>query len=315
MDVAVLLLIFNRPNHTDRVMKRLSEIKPTRLYIAADGPRKTSEQDKLLCKEARKIASKISWNCDLQTLFRDDNLGCKHAVSDAINWFFDHEPEGIILEDDCIPHPDFFRFCLHGMERYRHDFRVYAITGDNFQDGLLRAANGASYYFSKYPHCWGWASWRRAWVAYDGELTFWKQLINSDLWNAIHYDLIERSHWEKIGHQVLSGELDSWAIPWMFSVWNKNGLTMTPEVNLVNNIGFGADATHTTHQRHKIIKLQCSGIGNIIDTPDIISQSVADRYTFLNHFGGNNLMFPRSLLVQAKKVLAQLRQLIYYHGN
>jgi hypothetical protein len=310
MNLAVLLLIFNRPVPTAEVMKRLADIRPTRLYVAADGPRPDRDEERELCEEARRIACAVTWPCEVRTLWRDSNLGCKRAVSSAIDWFFGQEMEGVILEDDCVPHPDFFIFCKHGLERYRYDERVYAITGDNFQAGRSRASAGASYYFSKYPHCWGWASWRRAWTAYDGRLGFWDELIHGDAWASLHSDPVERRHWEQLSGQVRDGALNSWAIPWMFSVWNRCGLTMTPDVNMVTNIGFDVDATHTVNKRESAASLAAHGLNTIQDPAKIEQHKRADRYVFLHHFGGRDLRFPRLLLVKTKRFIFRLMHLI-----
>lgn len=302
---AVLLLIFNRPRFTREVMDRLESIKPSRLYVAADGPRLGREGEEVRCEEARRIATSVNWECTIRTLFRGSNLGCKRAVSGALDWFFDHEDEGIILEDDCVPHLDFFRFCRHGLNLYRGDDRVYAITGDNFQDGAIRGG-GSSYYFSKYPHCWGWATWRRAWKAYDSTLSFWDDWVQTPRWQLLHAGKNERLHWERLAKQVKNGSLDSWATPWMFSVWFHEGLTMTPNVNLVANIGFGPDATHTFSKRDGAASLPVSALGFIQDPSDVLLDKTADQYVFHFHFGGRNLKFPRTWIIRLIRVLAIL---------
>ncbi len=311
-DTAVLLLIFNRPDSTRRVMRCLKMAQPNRLYIAADGPRlKTHNSDIDLCEQARAIAISVDWPCDVFTLFRDTNLGCKRAVSSAINWFFENEEEGIILEDDCLPHIDFFRFCSHGLNRYRNNESVYVITGDNFQDGIHRGDLGDSYYFSKYPHCWGWATWRSAWKIYDENLSFWNEWFNSDYWYSIHDDPIERNHWAKIAHQVRNSSLNSWATPWMFSIWFNHGLTMTPNVNLVTNIGFGPGATHTLNRSDISSGIQSCSIGDIKDTKKVTLSTDADRYVFLHHYGGRNLIYPRKFFVQLKFLFSKIIRTVF----
>ena len=310
MKISVLLLIFNRPNQTRQVMNVLEVVQPDRLYIAADGPRYGHEFDVERCEEARRIAASVKWPCQVYTLFRDSNLGCKRAVSSAIDWFFDCEKEGIILEDDCLPHFDFFRFCAYGLNLYRSDERLFAITGDNFQNGLCRGESGASYYFSKYPHCWGWATWRRAWKAYDGDLTFWDNWLRTASWRSLHSNPIERLHWERLALEVRNESLDSWATPWMFSVWFHHGLTMTPNVNLVTNIGFGDDATHTISRRDSSAGLPVHPIRDFYETPSVLVDLEADSYVFHHHFGGRNLIFPRSLIIAVKKLLSQIRRSI-----
>jgi hypothetical protein len=309
-EVAVLLLIFNRPISTSKVMSALGAFRPLRLYVAADGPRIGYESERELCQEARRIATSVNWPCEIRTLWRDTNNGCKRAVSGAIDWFFEYEEEGLILEDDCIPHIDFFKFCAHGLNRYRDDRRVYVITGDNFQDGVFRGESGASYYFSKYPHCWGWATWRRAWRAYDARISFWRDWMQTSDWQAFHRNPIEREQWELLAAQVCDDSLDSWATPWMFSVWYHGGLTMTPNVNLVTNIGFGFDATHTINSRDNAAALPVYSLGRIHDASNVVWDQIADEHVFLFHFGGRNLMFPRNLVIWVKRVLVRMGQAI-----
>ena len=169
----VLLLIFNRPDTTFRVFQQIRKAKPGKLYIAADGPRNGNTTDAELCKNARSITGKIDWDCKLETLFNDDNKGCKIAVSTAINWFLDHEEEGIILEDDCLPSDSFFYFCDAMLERYRFDYRISTITGSNLQAG--KKWGTACYYFSQFSNIWGWATWKRFWKNYDPGL---KNIMN-----------------------------------------------------------------------------------------------------------------------------------------
>ena len=156
LETPVLFLVFNRPDTTAQVFEAIRQAKPPRLYVASDGAREDKEGELEKVKQVREIVSQVDWNCEVKTLFRDKNLGCKIAVSSAIDWFFEQEEMGIILEDDCLPHPTFFRFCQELLERYRDDERIGMISGNNFQFG--RKCTDYSYYFSMYSHIWGWAS-------------------------------------------------------------------------------------------------------------------------------------------------------------
>jgi len=279
----VLFLVFNRPDKTAQVFDTIRTARPGRLYVAADGPRLDRPGEAARCARAREIATAIEWPCEVRTLFRDSNLGCKQAVSGALDWFFGEEEAGIVLEDDCLPHPDFFRFCDSLLEHYAEDERVSVITGDNFQSGRQRG--NASYYFSKYNHCWGWASWRRTWRLYDGDLSFWPEWKRSAAWRDKTPDPVERRYWEDIFDQVARGEIDSWAYPWTASVWCRGGLTATPNVNLVTNIGFGEDATHTrgTGDRHVLPR---RALGNFTHPVDVERNLRADDFAFRHHFLG-----------------------------
>ena len=240
----VLLLVFNRPSTTRPVFETLRNAKPGRLYIASDGPRldKEGEVDKV--NEVRSIVQNVDWKCEIKTLFRGQNLGCKNAVSQAISWFFSYEEAGIILEDDCVADLSFFEFCHLLLQRYHNDTRIMAISGDNFQGGRKRTAY--SYYYSMYPHCWGWATWKRAWEQWDGALKSWQEIREREFLNDIasgNEAFVE--YWTAIFDRCHSGQIDSWAYPWNYSCWINNGLTILPNKNLVTNIGVGEDATHT----------------------------------------------------------------------
>lgn len=297
----VLFLVFNRPDTTAIVFEAIRQAKPLRLYVAADGPRQGREGEAERVATVRRIATEVDWPCEVKTLFRDENLGCRLAVSSSIDWFFDNEEEGIILEDDCLPHPDFFMFCDIMLKKYRDDARIWMITGNNFQDGQRHG--DASYYFSKYSHIWGWASWRRAWSHYDVEMNFWPNWRKSSYWLVAATDHVERRYWEKTLDAVRSMKIDTWDYQWQAALFHGAGLCATPNMNLVSNIGFGPDATHTTAVDSSHSNLRVSGLGNITH-PDIIMQSrEADLYDFDNCFGGKSQRFPRSVLHTTVRIL------------
>jgi len=223
-------------------MQAIRAARPPRLYVAADGPRDRPNEAEL-CQEARAIATAVDWPCEVHTLFRDANLGCRNAVSSGISWFFSHEAEGIVLEDDCLPTPSFFPFCAELLERYREDERVMCITGNNFQKDM--GGYPFSYYFSKYNHVWGWASWRRAWKHYDVEMKAFPDFLRRGALEAISSTPGFARRWEKTFGKVFRGGVDTWDYQWQFACWLHKGLTCTPRTNLVSNIGFGPEATHT----------------------------------------------------------------------
>jgi hypothetical protein len=286
----ILFLVFNRPYTTSKVFEKICQAKPPRLYVAGDGPRKNFSGEEEKVNQVRDISTRIDWPCELKTLFRDKNLGCKKGVSKAISWFFEHEEQGIILEDDCVPHSDFFIFCENLLDRYSKEHKVTTITGSNFQSNKRRG--DASYYFSKYNHCWGWASWRRSWKNYDGEIKFWPRLKDSKDWHDFITDNVERKYWNKIFDLVYAGKIDSWAYPWLISTWYKNGLTATPNVNLISNIGFGEDATHTKNKNDKNSNIKTSKLGILKHPKAIQKNEEADNWTFNYHFDGKNLRVP-----------------------
>jgi hypothetical protein len=244
MHSPILFIVFNRPDVTRQVFDVIRDAKPPRLYIAADGPRKNRLGEVEQCQAVQNIASQVDWPCKVSKLIREENLGCKVAVSTAIDWFFSCEPEGIILEDDCLPDPSFFQFCDELLEKYRDDEHVGMISGDNFQKGIQRG-DGA-YYFSQFCHIWGWASWARAWNKYDVNLAQWPKLKAKDWLGSLGFSEAETTYWQKKFDRVYSKQQDTWDYQWTFACWLHNMLAVMPNTNLISNIGFGHQATHTT---------------------------------------------------------------------
>ena len=244
----ILFIIFNRPDTTIRVFEEIRKQQPRQLFIAADGQRPNRPGEAALSEESRRIALNIDWPCEVKTLFREKNLGCGKAVSSAITWFFENVEEGIILEDDCLPHPDFFRFCIEMLECYRHDNSIMHIGGGNFQNG--KNIEHSSYYFSQIAHVWGWASWRRAWKLYDFNITDFLVFCKSSRF-PFSDDTFVNEKLMKIYADVHNGKIDTWDYQWTFSIQCNKGFTIIPKGNLVSNIGFGCSATHTKDENSK----------------------------------------------------------------
>ena len=291
---AIAYIVFNRPQHTEKTFAVLREQRPSQFFIIADGPRAGHPTDIEHCAAVREIVANVDWPCEVHRKYADTNLGLKKNVSSGLDWVFSQVERAIVLEDDCVAHPDFFRFCDELLECYAEDERVSVITGNNFQNGQRRGQ--ASYYFSKYNHCWCWATWRRAWHYYQGDLLFWPEWSQSDDWREKTPDTVERRYWSKIFERVRAGQIDSWAYPWSASVWYHGGLTATPNVNLVSNIGFGADSTHTASADSPLSGMATRAIGEIRHPKTIEQDASADRYVFDYTMGGRALRFPHSLL-------------------
>ena len=250
MKTAVLFLIFNRPDTAEQVFGAIREARPPRLYVAADGPRADRPGETEKCARTRAIIDRVDWPCEVHRLFRDENLGCGRAVSGAIGWFFEHEPEGIVLEDDCLPHPDFFPYCEQMLDRYRDDPRVMFISGRNYLfDGAgERPADGCppvSYYFSAFNHVWGWAAWRRTWEVYDFTLSTKTPGQFDRVVRRYFSDKHAIRFWNIIFRKMKLGMIDTWDYQFTISLWFAGGLSVIPYTNLVRNIGFDAEATHT----------------------------------------------------------------------
>jgi hypothetical protein len=238
----VVLLMFARPDTTARVLDAIRAARPRRLLLVADGARENVAGEAERCEETRALAERVDWDCEVSTQFADRNLGQKERVESGITWAFGQEEEAIVLEDDTLPHPSFFPFCDELLERYRDDERVLSISGSNFQFG--GPASSDSYYFSRYPHIWGWASWRRAWDLDDPEMTRWPELRGTDWLERLIDAPHAAAYWS---HQLDLTYRDrhTWDYAWLFSGWLHGGLHAVPNRNLISNLGFRGDGTHT----------------------------------------------------------------------
>ena len=241
----VAFIIFNRPDTAEQVFAEIAKARPTKLLVIADGPRENRAGETEKCAATRAIIDRVDWDCEVLTNFSDRNLGCKRRVSSGIDWVFEQVEEAIILEDDCLPDPTFFRYCQELLERYRHDQRIGLISGDNFQFGRRR--NDDSYYFSKYVHIWGWATWRDRWTgSYDVSMARWPRIRDGGWLADIVGNEREAAFWNKIFERVYRGGIDTWDYQWVFANWVEGRSTILPATNLISNIGFDANATHTT---------------------------------------------------------------------
>ena len=239
----VALIVFNRPEVTRRVFEAVRKARPARLLVVADGPRATRPDDAENCRLTREIVAGVDWPCEVQTNFSESNLGCKRRVSSGLDWVFGEVEEAIILEDDCLPHPDFFPFCAELLEKYRYDNRIFHISGNHFRTKGER--NPDSYYFSRYSFIWGWASWRRAWKHYDVEMKLWPAVRDGNWLRDFLGDESAARRFTREFQAIYDGKVDTWDFQWGLACWIHSGLAIRPHVNLISNIGFSADATHT----------------------------------------------------------------------
>jgi len=274
---AVLFIIFNRPDTTAKVFEQIKKARPKKLYIAADGPRADRPNEELICNQTRETATAVDWDCRVETLFNTQNKGCKMAVSSAITWFFNKEEEGIIIEDDCLPADDFFRFCDELLEKYRYDTRIRHIAGGNFQQGLKRGE--ASYYFSKISHVWGWASWRRAWADYDVTLNKYNEEDGKAALCNVFDDKWIAESWCQIFTEMKKGGVDTWDYQWGFTNYFNNALCIIPNVNLISNIGFGENATHTTQTDNIYANVPHGRLNEITHPQFFVADKTADEFS------------------------------------
>lgn len=277
INTPILLIIFNRPDKVERLIDSLRTIKPPKVYVSADGPRDGVLTDQVRCAGARAKLSLIDWPCEVFTNFHERNTGADFGPEKAINWFFENVEEGIILEDDCSAHRDFFRFAEELLARYRTNDKIMMISGNNFQNGIQRGEG--SYYYSKYPSTWGWASWKRAWKHYDTKISDYESFMKKNMLDTVCQSNLEKKYWQKFFGKIKSGKLEHWDIKWIFAIWNNNGLAVTPNVNLVKNIGFGLDATHTFKHDDRMV-VGTSSLSEIISPATIAVNKEADAYLF-----------------------------------
>lgn len=300
MNTAVLFLVFNRLDETKRVFQAIRQAKPPRLYIAADGPREAEKMEAELVQIIRDyVLSHVDWACEVKTLFRDQNMGCGPSVKASIDWFFDMEEKGIILEDDCLPMQSFFGYADELLERYMHDNRVAMVSGTNHLTNVYKMTN--SYTFSKYKACWGWASWRRSWENMDFGMSWRDSSQYASVINNMGVGRASRLHWTKALKLIDTNKVSAWDWQWYFSIAAQNQLSIFPSDNLVANIGFGHNATHTFGEPKREF-IQTKEIALPLKSPKYVCQD----YEYDEHFERNKIkrkISVSSLLRMFRKIL------------
>ena len=244
----VVLILFNRPDRTAKVFAAIKAVRPARLFLIADGPRAHAATDRENCAAARAVVDAIDWPCDVVRRFADDNLGLRRNVSEGLDWVFGQTERAIILEDDCLPDPTFFPFCDELLEHYAQQENVAAISGTNLDPTATAPPNEESYYFSRFCHIWGWATWRRAWRLCDHSMREWPSLNHTSWLSEITETKTAENFWRRHFDDSFAHRpdgLDTWDVPWLFSCWRHHMWSIVPRTNLVTNLGFGAGAAHT----------------------------------------------------------------------
>jgi len=241
----VLLISYNRPECTKKVLSVLRGVQPADIYMAWDGWK--HKKDRKKCKEVRLLVNSIDWKCRVHTLFHKKNLGSRDGPYTAMKWFFRHEKMGIILEDDIVPNETFFRFCEELLQKYEYDIHVGSISGGNVIASDISISG--SYYFSRYSQTWGWATWKRTWKLYDIHMKRWPEMKGKHMVEKMFPNIWTRTYWTWIFNAVYRGEIPSaWDYQWTFMSWLHGLLTIMPTVNMIQNTGIGSkDATHTKY--------------------------------------------------------------------
>jgi hypothetical protein len=277
LSTPVAFLVFNRPETTARVFEAIRQARPPKLLVVADGPRPDRPGEAERCASVRRIVDGVDWPCEVWKDFSDVNLGCRKRVSGGLDRVFRTVEEAIVLEDDCLPHPTFFRFCEELLGRYRDDRRVALISGDNFQPRPRRTEY--SYYFSRIPHIWGWASWRRTWALYDAGMAAWPEIRDGGWLADIFGDKGTAKYWASVFERTYRGEIDTWDHQLTFSLCAHRGLVVLPNANLVSNIGFGEGASHT-RAGSSVANLPSEPMGfPLRHPPFMVRDAAADRFT------------------------------------
>ena len=297
----VLLLLFNRPDTTAKVFESIKKVKPKNLYVAADGPRKYKDGETDLCEKVRNIIDEgIDWDCRVTKLYREENLGCGIAVSSAITWFFEHVEEGIILEDDTEPDISFFTYCENLLSHYRHSDQIMHISGDNFAPHVKL---NCSYFFTRLPFIWGWATWRRAWNKYDfgykhipadQQMKILKKVFIDD--EIIEYlsSILQDFHLKPLSY--------TWDYQWFLSIWDNNGLVIQPVKNLVQNIGYGKDATHTVDEGDHLSTIKAERITKIVHAGRPVVNQKLQKKNFRIYFKGQHERSYKQILYRLLKI-------------
>lgn len=248
LQTPVLVIAYRRAETTRQVIDSLRGLRPERLYFAANGPDPARPDDPAQCESARGVLGEVDWPCEIRRLFRTEHLPARESIARAIDWFFEHETEGVILEDDCICAPAFFRMAQELLIRYRDRTEVMQIGATNFAPHLT--GGGDSYSFSGYAYIWGWATWRRAWRLFDLQMSTFDEASVRAILRSRFPRWRDRSFWLAMYRYLSSGRLDTWDVQWNFALFRANGLSVVPRVNLVRNIGFGAQSTNTTNAQN-----------------------------------------------------------------
>lgn len=265
----ILFIVFNRLSTTKQVFERIKVVKPKYLFIAADGPRKDKPDDEMKCAEVQNfVLGSIDWDCEVKTLFRNENLGCGRGPAEAISWFFENVEMGIILEDDCLPDITFFGYCQELLQKYTLNDKIMNISGSNLNSQTI---DSYSYYFSNYNHTWGWATWRRAWENYQFDIFKEDQSIFTEWITALSFSSEEGKYWLNIFLNLKENSDSIWDYQWLFTVWKFKGISITPKCNLVSNVGFGKGATHTLDETNPFSKTPTSSIQLPLKHPSLIS--------------------------------------------
>ncbi|GAB2771935.1 hemolytic protein HlpA [Rhabdobacter roseus] len=307
-ETPVLLIIFNRPHTAQRTLDEIRKVKPKQLFIAADGPRPDRPDDVQNCADTRAVINQIDWPCEVKTYFRQENRGCGYGPAEAITWFFKHVEQGIILEDDCLPDPSFFGYCAEVLNTYKHDPRVAIVSGTN--PVLIWRDKSRSYLFSVLPNTWGWATWRRAWDKFDYQASGWhtsegKERVRKALNNDLYFYHFAR----EFDDYFVEVRQDVWDFQWYFCCLYHGSYGIIPARNLISNIGFDENATHTFNVRDSKANMPTFNLNLPLRHKSFGIDRFFDRYLFERTLNRRKRSFLKKATLKTIKILQSSRLL------
>ena len=304
MDIPVLIIAFTRVRAVKVLLESLRQSRPSRICVSIDGPRRKVQGDIQKCATVKACFDDIDWDCDIVFNHVPSNMGCDPHVQFALDWFFSMHTEGIILEDDCIPSADFFRFAADMLHTYADDQKVMMICGTSVVDDRdSHNADEASYRLSDYCFSWGWATWRRAWLCYKKEIS--DPYIVSE--KKSYFPANEKRFWNRYFESYVSGKYCNWDGKWIHSIWSCGGVCIIPNVNLVLNIGFSADSTHTFF-KDKSMPIRYGSLGAIKHPASRSINYAADRRLFDQCFKKN---LPAKMIYRARFLFEKMRKSLF----
>lgn len=256
----IAFIIFNRPKCTRKVFAEIRKARPEKLYLIADAPRQNKVGEAEKCAETRRLVeAMIDWPCEVHKNYAEENMGCGQRIPSGLDWVFEHEERAIIMEDDILADPSFFTFCGAMLDRYENDEQIMQIGGYN----RFNHSPGKNHYFySRFCDIWGWATWRSAWEKFKSiDHAEWTRIKQNNLLNTQCTSEKEAQMRTFVLDDIFSGKLSAWGMRWELTKIMNQGRGVVPSKNLVKNIGFGLDASHTINpfnrnqlmRRHRLI--------------------------------------------------------------
>lgn len=303
MEIApVTLITFNRPETTKRVLDAIRKVRPSKLFLVSDGPRDGIATDIERVKQTRAILNKVDWPCEAHRLYFETNQGCGKALPMGLDWAFQFVDSSIILEDDCLPGVDFFRFCSELLIQHKNENRIFSIGGHR-NDGPDQI-EGDSYFYSKYPSIWGWATWKNRWKDFDLEMKQWPTLSKSNWLRNILGEQKFELYWKRL-FDKMNTDYHVWDYALFYSCWLNKKINIRSKVNLIENIGFGSDATHTKTEQERGFTREVGKILFPIVHPDefIVDDQTEKRIEWVNYSGMTDRM-----LLNARTQLEKRRE-------